>query len=73
MYLFKVNKSGAGGGITRKITHNAIKNSHRRITMGGAINADKVYEDNTLRKATDNLRNLRISKPRIAKKYISFE
>ena len=73
MYLFKVNKTGAGGGVTRRLHFNTIKNAHRRITMGGAINADKVYEDNSLRKVTDNLRNLRVSKPRIAKKYISFE
>jgi hypothetical protein len=73
MHIFRVNKAGPGGGFTRNPTNNALKDSHRRITMGGSINAEKVFEDNTLRKATDNLRNLKISKPRIAKKYITFE
>jgi hypothetical protein len=70
MYSVSVNKSG----ITRHFNkNNSVKRAHRRITMGGAIVAEKVFEDNTVKRATDNLRNLKVSKPRIPKKYISFE
>ena len=34
---------------------------------------EKIYEDNTIRVKTDNLKNLNIQKPRIPKKYIQFE
>jgi hypothetical protein len=73
MHIFRINKSGSGSSSTRRLSHNAIKNSHRKMVMGGSANAEKVFEDNALRKATDNLRNLKISKPRIPKKYITFE
>jgi hypothetical protein len=70
MHIFRINKSGI---TNNRVKHNALATSNRRITMGGSVNAEKVFEDNTLRKVTDNLRQLKISKPRIPKKYITFE
>lgn len=73
MHIFRINKAHSGSAFTKRPNANAIAPSTRRAQIGGAILANKVYEDNTLRKTTDNLRNLKISKPRMPKKYISFE
>jgi hypothetical protein len=40
--------------------------------MGSGL-TEQVYENGRLGKATDSLRNLKISKPRIPKKYITFD
>jgi hypothetical protein len=40
--------------------------------MGEGIKAE-VFEDNKVHRATDTLRNLKVSKPRVPKKYISFD
>jgi hypothetical protein len=72
MHIFRISKTGSGNITSRKIVNGAIRHSNKRIMTGGSI-MEKVYEENTLRKATDNLRNLKISKPRIPKKYITFE
>lgn len=56
---------------TKQISNGNVKNS-KKIILGGAI-GDKVFEDNVVNRATENLKNLRVSKPRFPKKYISLE
>lgn len=70
MYIHKLGKGTSpyslGLGKNRKVARD-----HKR-TMGEGL-VDKIYEDGMVHRPTDTLRNLKIIKPRIPKKYISLE
>ena len=77
MYIHKLGKStnGAGNRTTMGFRgsqgNNKIARHHKR-SMGSGLK-EEVFEDGKVHRATDTLRNLRVSKPRIPKKYISFD
>jgi len=50
---------------------NPTARNHKRVLGSGL--KDEVYEEGRLQKATDTLRNLKLSKPRLPKKYITFD
>jgi hypothetical protein len=73
MYIHKLGKttSGFGSRMTRRgagIRSSGASN-HKR-TLGNGIR-DEVYTEPNVGKSTDLLKNLRLSKPRVSKKYIS--
>jgi hypothetical protein len=71
MYIVRIsNKSGQG--FSKSIKDKTLRSNNKRMIVDNEL-SDKVFEDNTLKRATDNLRSLKITKPRIPKKYISFE
>tara|TARA_R110000787_G_scaffold153216_3_gene267079 strand:+ start:179 stop:343 length:165 start_codon:yes stop_codon:yes gene_type:complete len=51
--------------------NNPAARDHKRVLGSGL--KDEVYEDGRLQKATETLRNLKIAKPRLPKKYITFD
>ena len=57
---------------TKNTNKGNVSQQNKKIKLGGQI-GDKVFEDNVVRRATENLKNLRVSKPRFPKKYISLE
>jgi len=77
MYIHKLNSttSGAGGrssmGFRGTNGNNKIARHHKR-SLGEGLK-DEIFEDGKVHRATDTLRNLKVSKPRIPKKYISFD
>lgn len=73
MYIHKLGKttSGFGSRMTRRgagIRSSGASN-HKR-TLGNGIR-EEVYTEQNVGKSTDLLKNLRLSKPRVSKKYIS--
>ncbi len=73
MYIHKLGKttSGFGSRMTRRgagIRSSGASN-HKR-TLGNGIR-EEVYTEPNVGKSTDLLKNLRLSKPRVSKKYIS--
>lgn len=77
MYIHKLNKTtnGSGNRMTMGFRGNQGNNKiarHHKRSMGAGIK-EEVFEDGKVHRATDTLRNLRVSKPRIPKKYISFD
>jgi hypothetical protein len=50
--------------------YRSIRN-HKRVLGSGL--KEEVYEDGRLQKATETLRHLKLSKPRLPKKYITFD
>jgi hypothetical protein len=72
-YIHKLNKSfGSSRCITRPLGKiNPTARNHKRVLGSGL--KDEVYEEGRLHKATDTLRNLKLSKPRLPKKYITFD
>jgi hypothetical protein len=72
-FIHKLNKSfGNTRVITRPMGHKyrSIRN-HKRVLGSGL--KEEVYEDGRLQKATETLRHLKLSKPRLPKKYITFD
>ena len=76
MYIHKLGKSTSGGGgrfirgfRSNRGTMGIAKNQKR--TKGSGL-VEKVFEDGVVARPTDTLRSLRLSKPRVPKKYISF-
>lgn len=71
MYIFKVSNKG-GSGFTKSMKSNVLRPNNKMLLQDES-KLEKIYEDNTIRVKTDNLKNLNIQKPRIPKKYIQFE
>jgi len=83
MYIHKLRKSTAGNagrltsaskGKTMVGTGNTVARNHKRIT--GSELKPEIFDisiGNGIKKNTDTLRSLKISKPRVPKKYITFE
>lgn len=73
-YIHKLNKShGSSRCITKSLgkTQPTARN-HKRV-LGSGVRDSHVYEEGRLQKATDTLKNLKVSKPRLPKKYITFD
>ena len=73
MYIHKLRQSTAGLGNRVSIVGKgkALKTYHKRTCGSGVV--PEIYSDGKVQKATEVLKNLKISKPRMPKKYISFE
>ena len=72
-YIHKLNKTGSHRCIMkplRTLDGNAARH-HKRSMGSGLVN--EIYENGKIHKATDTLRNLKVSQPRIPKKYITFD
>jgi len=77
MYIHKLNKTtnGAGNRMTmgfRGTNGNNLIARHHKRSMGEGIKQE-VFEGGKVHRATDTLKNIRVSKPRVPKKYINFE
>jgi|TARA_R110002126_G_scaffold248689_1_gene391501 hypothetical protein len=76
MYIHKLGKSTSGGGgrFIRGFRSSrgtmGVCCNHKR-TAGSGLK-EKVFEEGIVARPTDTLRGLRLSKPRVPKKYISF-
>lgn len=53
------------------LRNNKSASSNKRIVVGGEI-GDKIFEDREVKRATDLLSDLRLSKSKVPKKFISF-
>ena len=64
--------SGSGGRTSMGITksHKFAKN-HKRI-LGSGLKTE-IYDNGKIQKKSDLMKNLKISQPRLPRKYISFE
>ena len=74
MYIHKLGKTNSSRttmGFRGSQGNHKIARHHKR-TMGEGLK-EEIFEDGKVQKATDTLRNLRVSKPRIPKKYINFD
>ena len=73
MYIHKLRQSTAGLGNRVSIVGKggALKMYHKRTSGSGIV--PEIYSDGKIQKATEVLKNLKISKSRMPKKYISFE
>ena len=74
MYIHRLGKTtqGAGGGISMGMTknHNIAKNHHK---LGGSGLHHMIYDEGKLHKKGEVLKNLKLLKPSVPKKYISLE
>jgi len=74
MYIHKLGNTTSGGGLRTSMgitkQHRLAKN-HKRILGSGLV--PEIYEDGKVQRKSDILRNLKISQPRVPKKYISFD
>ena len=63
---------GNGGSMTKRhMVRNTIAAPPMRRTMGSGISPEVYTMD--IKKPTDVLRNVKVSKPRMPKKYITFD
>lgn len=71
--VHRIGKSTQGGSLSigRGKNHKIAKDHHK--VMGGSGLSHKIYEGGSLIKKSEVLRNLKLSKPTIPKKYISLE
>lgn len=53
------------------LKNNKSAPTNNRIVVGGEI-GDKVFKDREVKRATDLLSDLRLNKPKVPKKFISF-
>jgi hypothetical protein len=71
--VHRVGKSTYGGSLSIGLGRgHKIAKDHNKI-MGGSGLSHKIYEGGSLIKKSEVLRNLKLSKPSIPKKYISLE
>jgi hypothetical protein len=76
MYIHKLHRGGNGkiSGHHKKTGGAGKVATSSRKTIGSCLGElDKIYEDGRVKKATETLRGLRVSKPRVPKKYISLD
>lgn len=69
MYIHKLSKRKTtlhGAMLGKKLAR------HHKRTMGSGLK-EEVFEDHKVHRATDTLRNLKVSKPRVPRQYISFD
>jgi hypothetical protein len=74
MYIHKARLVG-GARISHKINTGAViaKSHHRSLGSGLQNVGDKVFDDGMVKKASEVLRNVKLTKSRIPKTYISFK
>jgi hypothetical protein len=72
MYIHKLGKSLNGGRMSKGHSkQHTIAKNHKRLLGSGLSSA--IYDNNKLTRKSDLLKNLKITTPRIPKKYISFD
>jgi hypothetical protein len=73
MYIHKTRLIG-GARVSHKVKIGAVhaKNHHRSIGSG-IKNVPDVFDNGVVKKATEVLRNVKLTKSRIPKSYISFK
>ena len=72
MYIHKTRNIG-GARISHKVSiGNIVAKSHHRSIGSGIQNIPNVYDNGMVKKASEVLRNIKLTKSRIPKKYISF-
>ena len=72
-YIHKLNKTGSHRCIMKPLrTLDGLAARHHKRSMGEGLK-DEIYENGRIHKATETLRNLKLSKPRLPKKYITFD
>ena len=74
MYIHRLRKTtmGNGGSMTKRtMVKNVVAAPPMRRTMGSGIKPEVYTMD--IQRPTDVLRNVRVAKPRLPKKYITFE
>jgi hypothetical protein len=73
MYIHRLRSVG-GGKFSHKIhTGSVVAKSHHRSIGSGIHNLEeKVFDNGVVKKASEILRNTKLAKSRIPKKYISF-
>ena len=74
MYIHKLGSTTSGAGLRTSKgmtkTHRVAKN-HKRILGSGLV--PEIYDNGKVQRKSDILRNLKISQPKVPKKYISFD
>lgn len=71
IHKLRTSTSGAGNSMSFVGRTGKPKMYHRRTSGSGMV--PEIFSDGRVEKGIDVLRNLRVSKPRIPKKYITFE
>ena len=74
MYIHKLNKTTLGGRSVfghRKRTNGMKVAEHHKRTMGAGLKPE-VFNDGQVKRASEVLRNIKM-KPKVPRKYISFE
>lgn len=74
MYIHRLRKTtmGNGGSMTKRtLVRNVVSAPPMRRTIGSGIKPEVYTMD--IQRPTDVLRNVRVSKPRLPKKYITFD
>ena len=74
MYIHKLNSSTNGSGLRTSIgltKHHRIAKNHKRLLGSGLV--PEIYESGKVQRKSELLRNLKISQPKVPKKYISFD
>jgi hypothetical protein len=74
MYIHKLGNSTNGAGFRTTMgqtKHHRIAKNHKRLLGSGLV--PEIYEDGKVQRKSDLLRNLKISQPKVPKKYISFD
>jgi hypothetical protein len=72
MKIHRLNKLSGGSCMTKHITKSGKVCKHMNARMSGSGLKD-VFDAPASGRATETLRNLHIAKPRLPKKYITFE
>lgn len=74
MYIHKLGSTTSGAGLRTSMgiskTHRIARN-HKRTQGSGLV--PEIYEKGIVQRKSDILRNIKISQPRVPKKYISFD
>jgi hypothetical protein len=74
MYIHKLGNTTNGSGFrtSKGLSKNhRIAKNHKRLMGSGLV--PEIYEDGKVQRKSDLLRNLKISQPKVPKKYISFD
>ena len=72
MFIHKLHGSTAGGRVSMGRSKNhKVAHNHKRIAGSGL--KSEIYEGGSIHRKSDLMKNLKISQPRLPKKYISFE
>ena len=73
MHIHKLRKTTSGSGYGVSIIGRAGRPQmyHKRTSGSGLV--PEIFSNNKVQKATDVLKNLKVAKSRLPKKYITFE
>lgn len=71
MHIHKLRKTTSGSGYGVSLRASKPHPFQKRTSGSGLV--PEIFSNNKVSKSSEVLRNLKISKPRVPKKYISFE